>query len=419
MPQAIRLHSIGLRGEHMAKGNIGANTYKAFLGNLKMKKGYIGATRVYSAGNTVTYVMDTNISYQEEVDSEASCLSPKTFTPTKSGWTFVGWRENNTANSTVLTSKVMGDNPITLYAVFRQAVTVTYYNNSTTKSTKTAYRYYNNGNTANPSFTLAQASKSGWTARGWSTATAANGSISYSNNTAFTRSSNLTLYGCYQKTITLTTIANSSTSTKNGTAYYNSAGNTSNPTFTVSNPTKSGTTFKGWSSSASSTTITNSSISSLSLSASTTRYAVFAYADATVTSSSVLKSYTIANKDESRNLYTLDSTKYASHTVTARIDKLLTSNNTAGTIVNYAYVDGTLVRSTKNVYQGDWEGFNRLTTTEVGDYSGSDGKSFTITYAGNLTCRVKLQGYWNSESSFSGCVLTITALKLNGKTVVG
>ncbi|MBD5551910.1 MAG: InlB B-repeat-containing protein [Lachnospiraceae bacterium] len=221
----------------MAKGNIGANTYKAFLGNLKMKKGYIGATRVYSAGNTVTYVMDTNISYQEEVDSEASCLSPKTFTPTKSGWTFVGWRENNTANSTVLTSKVMGDNPITLYAVFRQLITVTYYNNSTTRSTKTGYRYYNNGNTVNPSFTLTQASRSGWTARGWSTGTAGNSSITYNNATAFTRSSNITLYGCYNKNLTLGYNGNGntggSTTAQTGIQYYNSAGNTTNPSFTL------------------------------------------------------------------------------------------------------------------------------------------------------------------------------------------
>ena len=69
----------------MAKGFIGVSGYKGYLGAIKMKKGYIGATRVYSAGNVVTYHVDSGVTYQEEVDDGESCLSPKTFTPAKSG----------------------------------------------------------------------------------------------------------------------------------------------------------------------------------------------------------------------------------------------------------------------------------------------------------------------------------------------
>ena len=87
---------------------------KVFLGNIKVKKAYIGSRRVYSAGNIATYYVDTGKVYSEEVDSDASCLSPTTFTPTKSGWTFVGWREDKTANSSVLSKKIMDDELKTL-----------------------------------------------------------------------------------------------------------------------------------------------------------------------------------------------------------------------------------------------------------------------------------------------------------------
>lgn len=341
---------------------LGNDKIKIMSSDNKVKRVYAGNVKIYSSGNVVTYKVDANISYTEEVDSDASCLSPKTFNPTKSGWEFLGWREDATANGTVLSSKIMADSPVTLYAVFRQTIKVIYYNNSTSPSGTLGYRYYNNGAVVNPSFTLTQASRSGWTARGWSTGTAGNSSITYNNGAEFTRDSNITLYGMYQqnitvtyynnsttasttsgtryynsngavvnpsftltqaagdgggtargwsttnkgdatitynngatftrdsnvtlyglyqKTITLTTVANGVTSTKNGTRYWAPAGYI-NPTFTVSNPSKSGATFQGWSSSASSTTVTNSTISGLSLSASTTRYAVFKYADASM-----------------------------------------------------------------------------------------------------------------------------------------
>ena len=177
----------------MAKGYIGSNTYKCFLGNVKMKKGYIGGTRVYSAGEIVTYIIDTGITKQEEVDEGSSTLSPKTFTPSKTGWTFIGWRSDKTANGSVLTSKIMGDSPITLYAVFRQTITVSYAGNGHTggsTASQTGYRYYNNGNVANPSFTLSANgfTKTNYIFTGWKS-----GSTDYSAGQSITLSSNLAL----------------------------------------------------------------------------------------------------------------------------------------------------------------------------------------------------------------------------------
>lgn len=254
----------------------------------KLKKGYHnGNTEIWSAGSTVTYYVDSATAYTEDVDNGASCLAPTTFTPTKSGWTFVGWREDTTASSTVLTSKIMDSDPIVLYAVFRQTITVTYYNNSTTASTTSGYRYYNNGNTVNPSFTLTQATKSGWTARGWSTGTAGNSGITVNNATAFSRSSNITLYGMYQKTCTLTCISYNSTQYAYGTAYYNSNGQTVAATTTApSGAAMSGWTWRGWSNGLSGNTSATAGVSfanGATVSMDTSNYTIYGLYQKTIT----------------------------------------------------------------------------------------------------------------------------------------
>ena len=101
----------------------GVEIKKRTFNSDKMKKAYLNDERYWSAGSTVTYYVDSATVITEEVDNEVSCLSPKTFTPSKSGWTFVGWREDTTADSSVLSSKIMDSDPITLYAVFKQTVT--------------------------------------------------------------------------------------------------------------------------------------------------------------------------------------------------------------------------------------------------------------------------------------------------------
>lgn len=216
-----------------------------------LKKIYCQNETIYSSGNICTYQINSNTIYQEEVDEGESCLRPKTFTPSLDGWTFVGWREDQTASGDVLTDTVMRDDPVTLYAVFRQAVTVTYYNNSTTASSTSAFRYYNNGNTASASFNLTQAASSGWTARGWSTSNVGNASITYANGATFTRDSNITLYGLYQQTITLSYSGNGntggSTAAQTATRYGAPAG-VINPSFTVkaNGFTRTNYIFTGW-----------------------------------------------------------------------------------------------------------------------------------------------------------------------------
>ena len=105
----------------------------------------------------VTYYIDSgNVQTQDFITGE-SVITGLNFTPSKGGYTFVGWREDKTASSSVLTSKTMNASEITLYAVFMQTITVSYNGNGATggsTASQTGTRYYNNGNSVNPSFTL-------------------------------------------------------------------------------------------------------------------------------------------------------------------------------------------------------------------------------------------------------------------------
>lgn len=80
----------------------------------KIKRVYSGNERIYSSGNIVTYHVDAEHIYTEEVDGGASCLSPKTFTPVKNGWTFIGWSLKD--GGEILPALSMGENPVSLYA---------------------------------------------------------------------------------------------------------------------------------------------------------------------------------------------------------------------------------------------------------------------------------------------------------------
>jgi uncharacterized repeat protein (TIGR02543 family) len=92
----------------------------ATINNKQITRIYIGSKMVYCVGAIVNYVVDGSTIYQEEIDGGESALSPKSFTPSKPGWTFVGWRSDTAASGNVLTSKIVeNDTPFTLYAVFR------------------------------------------------------------------------------------------------------------------------------------------------------------------------------------------------------------------------------------------------------------------------------------------------------------
>ena len=143
---------------------------------------------LWSAGSSVTYIVDVDTSYIEEVESGTSCLEPKTFTPFKEGWEFLGWREDTVASADVLSHKLMGDDAVTLYAVYRKAVSLSYNGNgaqSGSVASQSGTAYYNGaGNTEDVTFTLAGNgfARSDYNFTGWDLG-AAGASITLSEDT--------------------------------------------------------------------------------------------------------------------------------------------------------------------------------------------------------------------------------------------
>ena len=125
---------------------------------VKDEAGNISAGKEIATQNyIVTYYIDTNSTQTQAFAPGESVLNGLNFTPSKNGYTFVGWREDTTASSSVLTSKTMGTSNMTLYAVFSQTITLSYNGNGATggsTANQSGTRYYNNGNVVNPSFSL-------------------------------------------------------------------------------------------------------------------------------------------------------------------------------------------------------------------------------------------------------------------------
>lgn len=174
-----------------------------FLKTIKVISGGV-ETVVWKAGAAVTYVVDSGVPYTEDVDGGASCLEPKTFTPTKEGWTFVGWREDTTASSDVLTEKLMADTPITLYAVYSKVILLSYNGNSSTGGSTEQQkdkRYFNAAGTyKDPTFKL---SANGFTRTNYTFAAWAQGSASgtqYKAGDSVTLTGSTTFYAYWVET---------------------------------------------------------------------------------------------------------------------------------------------------------------------------------------------------------------------------
>lgn len=227
-----------------------------YVGNVPLKHGYKfieelqEVKRIYSASNLVTYHVDSNVQYQEDIDNGETVLSPTSFTPTKEGYIFLGWRENNLPVDSVLTEKLMEDDNIDLYAVFTRDVTLTLYNN-TDVDTDTKHITYNNGRYDNPIFYLAANSKDTFSVYGWSDS-ATEIKKDFDDKSHVVLSEDATYYACYKRTVKVRYNGNGSTSgsisDSTGTAYFHSLAGYTNASIRLANGgfTRVNYKFNGW-----------------------------------------------------------------------------------------------------------------------------------------------------------------------------
>lgn len=231
----------------------------------------------------VVYMVDTGIGYKENVQLGSTALLPESFTPTKEGYTFVGWRRDNTASGDILTECTVGEDPLTLWAVFRKSYNVNFISNVGTENF-TVYEYYNNENLLNASIEAPNGiSTSEWKWRGWSGAqvTTADASVVYNNGTLISNIiSNSTYYGLYSQNVTISYNANGGSGTlesHTGTRYYNASGDIKDATIVLKNNsfTRSGAIFHKWAIASAVTSTQYAAGTSVTISTNTVYYATW------------------------------------------------------------------------------------------------------------------------------------------------
>ena len=151
---------------------------------------------------TVNYYCENTIYRSTKVVSGNNVDLSSSNAASKSGWSFIGWRLDKTASSSVQSSITAGTSTINLYAVYRQTVTLSYNGNSATSGSTTSqsgYRYYNNGNIVNPSFTLRSNgfSRTNYSFVNWRMGSASG--TAYNAGSSVTLSSNTTFYASWEE----------------------------------------------------------------------------------------------------------------------------------------------------------------------------------------------------------------------------
>jgi thermitase len=176
-------------------------------------------------------------------------LSP---TATKANWNFVGWNTNKDA-TTHLTALNMGTANVTLYAIYSKTLKGSFIDYSgNAQQTRQAQVTIYNKDTGGNILTPFQNTYTGWTQRGWGTASTANASVAAGSNSSYLISADTDFYGLYSRTITLSYNANGGSAappSQGGTQYTNSHNITlfGNPSFTLAGPaTYAGYTFDSW-----------------------------------------------------------------------------------------------------------------------------------------------------------------------------
>ena len=198
-----------------------------------------GGTNVSAAQKTFNYGAQVDLSVTAEKSG-----------PEKQNWNFVGWNTDASA-TTGLSSYIMTDSDITLYAIYQKDISVTLIEQTDTKTyqktiTKTIYN-----NETDAEFQIENSyGWNKWTLMGWTKATGADEISMYGNQGTYTFGDTITLYALYIRDITLSYDTNGASATiesQTKEAYYNAAGNSLYPSFvTASAPELAEHSFVNW-----------------------------------------------------------------------------------------------------------------------------------------------------------------------------
>ncbi len=136
--------------------------YLCYAGNDSslIKYIYMGNHNMYSVGAVVTYQIEADEAITKTVASRADAIANAPLAR-KTGYTLLGWRKDTEADTRVLTDYIIeSEAPVTLYAVFKKTVTVTFDANGGEDEdggdeiSLTSNLYFNNGNAVSDSITL-------------------------------------------------------------------------------------------------------------------------------------------------------------------------------------------------------------------------------------------------------------------------
>lgn len=194
-------------------------------------------------------VYQKSYDYQTEVDLSVSAQKSDA---NLIGWKHIGWNTDADA-TTGLTNLVILDKDVVLYAIYQKDISVTQTDqtNSGTKTTVQTKRIYNKADTAEFILEMAAGNTwTGWEHLGWTTETGAEELPLVGPGGTYRISENTTVYSVYESSVTLSHDTNGSTmlyEPQTKACYYNAAGNSSYPFFTVASaPVLSRHSFVRW-----------------------------------------------------------------------------------------------------------------------------------------------------------------------------
>lgn len=223
----------------------------------------VGATMTHKASYTIPALPSYKVSYNANGGSGAPSAQTKYYgksltlsstKPTRSGWTFMGWgtSASDTSANYSAGGSYTANAAITLYAVWRKQLALSYNANggSGAPSSSSAYIY---NSTSSKAFTVSSTkpTRTGYSFLGWSTSSGAT-SATYASGASITISSNTTLYAVW-KINSYTLTINPNGGTWNGTADSSKVTQNYKTTKTITAPSWEGHTFSGWSLSGSGT----------------------------------------------------------------------------------------------------------------------------------------------------------------------